>query len=74
MSKLVASPCAQLRKFGVWLKGRLIGDVQAEIAVCEYDCRRTQCLFEEWENCPNRLSLLTGAGNPKTDGRPKPNE
>ena len=74
MSKLLALPRAQLRKFGVWLKGLLIEEVPAEIAVCEFDCRRTQCLFEEWENCPNRLSLLTGASHPKTEGHPKPND
>ncbi len=74
MSKLLASPRAHLGKFGVWLKGQWIGDVPDEIAVCEFDCRKMQCLSHEWENCPKRLAFLAQASNPKEDGHSKPND
>ena len=30
-------------------------EVPEEIAVCEFDCRRTECLHEDWERCERRL-------------------
>jgi hypothetical protein len=42
----------QLRQ---WFKTRLIQNVPEEIAACEFECRRTDCLQGEWETCPNRL-------------------
>jgi hypothetical protein len=40
------------------LKGQIVGDVPPDYALCEFDCRKTQCQFNEWLHCPNRLSYL----------------
>jgi hypothetical protein len=40
------------------LKGKFVGDVPPDYALCEFDCRKTQCQFNEWLHCPNRLSYL----------------
>ena len=37
-----------------WFKG-WIEDVPEEIAACEFECPRSNCLQGEWETCPNRL-------------------
>lgn len=36
------------------IKDRIVQDVPIEIASCEYDCRRHECLMNEWDSCPNR--------------------
>jgi hypothetical protein len=37
-----------------WLH-RQIGEVPPDDAVCEFRCRRLQCLHGEWERCDRRL-------------------
>ena len=34
---------------------QIIQDVPSDIAVCEYDCRKSQCTLGEWETCEHRL-------------------
>lgn len=36
-------------------KTHLIETVPNDIALCEFDCRKTQCSFGEWESCARRL-------------------
>ena len=33
----------------------LVEQVPNDIALCEFDCRKTQCSFGEWETCARRL-------------------
>jgi hypothetical protein len=33
---------------------RIVQDVADEMAACEFDCRKSQCLHDEWSTCPNR--------------------
>ena len=40
------------------LKSQIISDVPLEDALCEFDCRKEQCQYDEWSHCPNRLSYL----------------
>lgn len=40
------------------LEDKIVGDVPPDYALCEFDCRKTQCQFNEWLHCPNRLSYL----------------
>lgn len=43
-----------------WLKKQIVDEVPPEIAVCEFDCEKTQCTLKEWNACPRRLRR--GAG------------
>ena len=42
----------------VW--GQLISEVPEDHALCEFDCRKTQCTEGEWENCARRLQHAAG--------------
>jgi len=33
----------------------LVETVPNDIALCEFDCSKTQCSFGEWESCARRL-------------------
>jgi len=48
-----------------WLKNQLVVEVPAESAVCEFDCRKEQCRYDEWATCQRRLSYMTGEYPPK---------
>ncbi|MGD2113175.1 MAG: hypothetical protein PVI50_07305 [Gammaproteobacteria bacterium] len=37
-----------------WLK-RPVEEVPDDIAVCEFECRRTQCRQGDWQHCERRL-------------------
>ena len=37
-----------------WLKGQIVSDVPAEVAVCEFECRMRQCSYRQWANCSRR--------------------
>jgi hypothetical protein len=56
-----ASP---VRRLWRWLKRQIVEDVPSDIAVCEYDCRKEQCLQSEWETCERRLSAAAGELHP----------
>jgi hypothetical protein len=49
---------ARLAKFAAWLKKDWIADVPPELAVCEFECRRNECLYEDWVCCQRRTSGL----------------
>lgn len=36
---------------------QIVTEVPGEIAVCEFDCSKLECLHEDWANCPRRLEL-----------------
>jgi len=36
----------------------MVGDVPAENAVCEFECRKLQCNEGEWANCSRRTRYL----------------
>ncbi len=37
-----------------WLKIP-VAEVPEEVAVCEFDCSKTQCLLGDWMQCERRL-------------------
>lgn len=39
------------------LKSLLIADVPEDIAICEFDCRKSQCTYGEWATCQRRINL-----------------
>jgi hypothetical protein len=34
--------------------------VPTDVALCEFDCRKQQCQFDDWEACTRRLSNAAG--------------
>ena len=39
-----------------WFKGWWIGEVPAELAPCEFDCRKAECHEGDWNTCERRLA------------------
>ena len=46
-----------LNRIGKMLTEQLVQEVPDDIALCEFDCRKTQCRYDEWENCGRRLKF-----------------
>lgn len=42
------------------LKRLWIKDVPEDIALCEFDCRKEQCHYDEWASCERRLTKAAG--------------
>jgi hypothetical protein len=40
-----------------WLL-KFVPEVPEEIAVCEFDCRKTECLMGHWAQCERRLKAM----------------
>lgn len=51
-TKMIAS----LDSLWRWVKGQWVAEVPDDIAVCEFDCRKSQCFFDEWACCGRRIS------------------
>ena len=43
-----------------WLRRQIVDDVPEGDAICEFDCRKSQCLVGEWETCWRRLRRAAG--------------
>ena len=54
-----------------WLKGQFVREVPPEIALCEFDCRKEQCMNDEWATCERRLSQAAGELMPDSHKPPK---
>lgn len=39
-----------------WLRNQIVAEVPADLAVCEFECRKTECFSDEWVCCERRLS------------------
>jgi len=46
-----------------FLMNHLIQDVPESLALCEFDCRRTDCTPEQWASCERRLRAVQQAGD-----------
>jgi len=46
----------------IWqrLKRQWVDEVPEDIAICEFDCRKNQCLYDEWATCERRTSKAAG--------------
>lgn len=49
---------SMMSRFGRWLKRAVVQDVPDEVALCEFDCRKKQCLRGDWSTCERRLETL----------------
>ena len=56
-------------RFIRWIKVQWVGEVPDEIALCEFDCRKDQCLEGEWLSCERRINRAAGELMP--DASPK---
>jgi len=54
-----------------WLKGQWVRDVPPESALCEFDCRKEQCLEGEWISCDRRLTRAAGELMPGPPAKPQ---
>ena len=39
-----------------WLKAQWVTEVPEELAICEFECPKNQCSWDEWAQCVRRLS------------------
>jgi hypothetical protein len=47
------------RLLWVFVKRQIVDDA-GDLAICEFDCRQTQCMQDEWDTCDRRIRK--GAG------------
>ena len=38
-----------------FVKRQIIADVPEDLAICEFDCRKEQCMDAEWASCERRI-------------------
>jgi hypothetical protein len=50
-----SKPKASLARLWQWAKDQIVQEVPEDIGLCEYDCRKKQCVMDEWETCDWRL-------------------
>jgi len=43
-----------------WLRKQIVAEVPADLAVCEFECRKTECSSDEWICCERRISRAAG--------------
>lgn len=43
-------------RFWPWLKGAIATEVPPDLAACEWECRKPQCLHGDWVTCERRLA------------------
>ena len=58
MTRYLRLAGAIFSKWRIWLKRQIIADVPTEDAICEFDCRKSECRFDDWARCKNRLDYL----------------
>ena len=39
-----------------WLKAQWVAEVPDDLAICEFECRKSECSFDGWANCVRRIS------------------
>jgi len=49
------------------MKRQIVDNTPKDLALCEFDCRKGQCLQNEWETCGRRIR--DGAGELFPDAR-----
>lgn len=49
-----------LRSIGEWVIGQIVQDVPEDVGLCEFDCRRNDCLPGELESCHRRRHRAVG--------------
>ena len=47
---------SSLVKICHWFKAQWVAEVPDDLAICEFDCRKSQCSFDDWSRCTLRIS------------------
>lgn len=66
MPRNPSQPFGLLHRLWQRFKGQWIGDVPEDISLCEFDCRKGQCVYDEWASCERRISKAAGELMPPT--------
>jgi hypothetical protein len=61
-----------LRRLVQLVKRNIVGDVPDDIALCEYDCRKGQCVMGEWAACDRLIHKASGELYPDGRGTERP--
>jgi len=48
-----------MQRLWEWFAGHWVANVPAEIMVCEFECKKEQCLQGEWDTCEHRILRST---------------
>jgi hypothetical protein len=56
MSEAVEPKPGVLKRLGKWLRLKVVQEAPEEVAVCEFECRKSECTRGEWETCARRLA------------------
>jgi hypothetical protein len=51
-------------RLGRWLRSEAVQVVPEDIAVCEFECRKTTCSSAEWNECRRRLEMTPSGARP----------
>jgi len=51
------NPFGRLWKF---LTRQAVDDVPEDVGICEFDCRKQQCMHDEWASCERRKRKGSG--------------
>lgn len=62
------------RKLYQWLKDQIVQSVPEADGLCEFDCKKPQCVEEEWATCERRIQKARGELWPAAGPRPRPSQ
>jgi len=68
MSDDCSSTGNPFQRLGQFVKRNVVGDIPDDIAVCEFDCRKGQCMHSEWDKCDRRIRKGAGELFPSSKG------
>lgn len=56
MAEDSSKSASSLTRLWAWVKNQWVQEVPQADAVCEFECRKAQCLEGEWASCERRLA------------------
>jgi hypothetical protein len=60
----LGNPLRRLWRFAI---RQIVDDPPDDIAICEFDCRKGQCVQNEWDSCDRRIHKGAGELFPASD-------
>jgi hypothetical protein len=61
-----------LIRLGHWVRAQIACEVPEDLAICEFDCRESQCSISKWMSCQRRISKTAGELSPTTIAPKRP--
>ncbi len=53
-----------LSDFGHLVNDQIVSEVPEDLAICEFDCRESQCSSSKWVSCERRISAAARKSRP----------